>query len=303
MLHILLFILKIIGIILLAILILALLLLFFPVFYKLEGRKEKNEQYIKLRGGWLFHIIHFYFLYDEDIDYGIRIFGIKIKGKKDGEDTQIKSDESNKEETKENDYFIFEKTNDDKDSNQRISAIKKIVEQDEDGGSEENRSDEEKHSFFKEKPEKIKKILFQCKELFVRIVNRIKGIVKNIQDKYDSFQEFVLFLKSEETKTAYNYVKEKIIKLIRHIKPRRIRGQVAFGFDCPDKTGQTLGIIGMICGAANINLKDFKIDPDFENKRFEGEFVAKGYFLMGITGLYILQMYMKKEVKEIIDKF
>lgn len=287
MLHILLLILKIIGIVLLAILVVALLLLFLPVSYKLEGRKDENVQYIKLRGGWLFHIIHFSFTYDEDIDYGIRIFGFKIIGKK----------EEQQDETEEKNYSANESINDYNSTEPRNDEIQKIIEQDEE------RASDDKQTFPREKVERLKKLLFQCKALFVRIVNKIKDILKNIQDTYHSFQEVMLFLKSEETKTAYNYVKEKIIKLIRHMKPRRIRGQVAFGYDSPDKTGQTLGMIGMVCSAAKINLKHFNIIPDFENKRFEGKFLAKGYFLVGVAGLYLLQMYMKKEVREILDRF
>ena len=78
MLHILLILLKIIGIILLASLALVALLFILPASYKIEGIKNKEQSYLRIHGGWLFHLLHFNMEYSEELKYSLRILGFKI---------------------------------------------------------------------------------------------------------------------------------------------------------------------------------------------------------------------------------
>ena len=50
-------------------------------------------------------------------------------------------------------------------------------------------------------------------------------------------------------------------------------------------------------------MDNFQIEPDFENKKFNGIIKAWGHFSIGVVGVYILQIYMKDEVHAVIDKF
>ena len=82
MVHILLLILKIIGIIVLSILGLALLILFFPITYvgKANGNIEEKKITGNIRAGWLFHLLHCrLWIENTEIHYNIRLLGIKIK--------------------------------------------------------------------------------------------------------------------------------------------------------------------------------------------------------------------------------
>ena len=79
MIHILLLILKIIGIVLLAVIFLVLLLLFYPVTYKMKGVVHKNDYQIKISARWLFQIIHFKLSADnEGWQFFLKAFGISI---------------------------------------------------------------------------------------------------------------------------------------------------------------------------------------------------------------------------------
>ena len=83
MVHILLLILKIIGIILLALITILLLALFWPVSYSVSGSYNKENYSINVRLGWLFHLLHFRYGYSGDNEVmAIRIFGIPINLKK-----------------------------------------------------------------------------------------------------------------------------------------------------------------------------------------------------------------------------
>ena len=49
----------------------------------------------------------------------------------------------------------------------------------------------------------------------------------------------------EETKAALSKVKKIIFRILRHIKPVKLKGEVYFGFDDPAATGYALG--GLAC--------------------------------------------------------
>ena len=96
MVHILLLILKIIGIIVLSILGLALLILFFPITYvgKVNGNIEEKKITGNIRAGWLFHLLHCrLWIENTEIHYNIRLLGIKIKSSETKEKRKNQSEE------------------------------------------------------------------------------------------------------------------------------------------------------------------------------------------------------------------
>ena len=80
--------LKIIGITILAILalilVLAAIILFVPIRYKIAGNMEKDgDPYARAGVSFLLHILSGSFVYDKDVSYSVRLFGIKLYPKKD----------------------------------------------------------------------------------------------------------------------------------------------------------------------------------------------------------------------------
>ena len=63
-----------------------------------------------------------------------------------------------------------------------------------------------------------------------------------------------------------------------------------------------LGVIAVVCTALKLNMDNFQIEPDFENKKFNGIIKAWGHFSIGVVGV-ISYIYMKDEVHAVIDKF
>ena len=65
--------------------------------------------------------------------------------------------------------------------------------------------------------------------------------------QFHKIKEMKNFISANTTKEAYRYGKRMIIKLLRHIFPRRIKAELHFGFEQPDATGKMLGYMGMRC--------------------------------------------------------
>ena len=78
--------------------------------------------------------------------------------------------------------------------------------------------------------------------------------------------------------------------LFQHIRPRKIKGNIRFGFENPANTGEVLGILGIIYPVLPRKLT---IIPDFNQSVLEGSLEARGrvygifflirYFLYGIS--------------------
>ncbi|MEI3323038.1 MAG: DUF2953 domain-containing protein [Eubacterium sp.] len=330
MLHILLILLKIIGIILLASLALVALLFILPASYKIEGIKNKEQSYLRIHGGWLFHLLHFNMEYSEELKYSLRILGFKIYS----DDNDENADDSY--ETFENDEK-YEKRGRTEDNDKNMNSVesddfikagqefkgdniegkalansqknldKENVDERQSYINKEESSTDEENSALDYKVKQLidffKNIWFKCRKLFGKIKHKVRSTKHKFKNNQKKFKYLIEYLKSEEVKTAYNYIKSKTKQIVKLLKPKKIRGKLEFGFDSPDKTGKMLGVIAVVCTALKLNMDNFQIEPDFENKKFNGIIRAWGHFSIGVVGVYILQIYMKDEVHDVIDKF
>lgn len=96
-----------------------------------------------------------------------------------------------------------------------------------------------------------------------------------------------------------DFTKKSIIKILRHVLPRKMRGYIHFGFDDPAVTGLVTGTAAMFYPKYR---KTFTLEPDFHQTCFEADCSGRGrihpgFFLyIGITAL------MYKDVRNLIKK-
>lgn len=341
MVHILLLILKIIGIIVLSILGLALLILLFPITYvgKVNGNIEEKKITGNIRAGWLFHLLHCrLWIENTEIHYNIRLLGIKIKSseakeKKKKEKRKNQSEEQspkNEEEksqdelkedsVKETDIKQIgtsenEKEQEIQNSNLEETDVKNqnnenIKSEDSKNTTETNNRKKEKKSFITRMQISFKKLKQRIKKIVENIKDKIHNIKENAKNKKNSIDEIInqiktvkQFITSKTTKEAYAYGKKMVLKLLKHLAPNRIKGNLYMGFEESYLTGEALGALGMIYGIFNINPKRFKVYPDFENKVFKGDIIFKGHIYLGVVIIYCLKFYFNENIKRIIKKF
>lgn len=287
MVHILLLILKIIGIILLSILMLALIILVYPITYvgKMSGQLENKEIQAKVRFGWLFNLIYAaLWLEDREIKYSLRVLGIPIiSWKKKDRTADIEKDKIDIEAEKD--------LKSDNNTKKQIFYEKlKITTKN-----------------LKQKIDNICEIVKDKKETTKEKIKRLCGIIKNKQQNtksvFQKIKEINEFIKKNSTKEAYRYGKKLVVGLLRYLSPNRVKGSVKFGFEEPHMTGECLGYIGMAYGMFNINPKKMEVLPDFEQKILEGKITFKGHFCLGIVLIYCLKFYFNKNINHIIKRF
>ena len=279
-------ILKIIGIIILVLLgillTLLLLVLFFPLSYRLSASYNEDVK-ARAKVHWLFHLVSVTLDYGEGVKTCIlRLFGIPImdffnpkpkkekkqkkSGKKESEkaETSVATESIQQEVTLENFESVAEgMASDDEDG--EVAADKISDETNEiptETDETESEDEEEKLSLW----QKIKKTLDT-------IVQKIKDLIQKGVDMKEKIDQWVEILQRERTKVALVKVKDQVIKLLKHILPRKWNAYVEMGFDDPATTGKILGYYWMFIGLYG---NHFVCVPNFEEKVLTAYVDAKG---------------------------
>ncbi len=80
-------------------------------------------------------------------------------------------------------------------------------------------------------------------------------------------------LRKDSSKEACRDLKNYLMRLFQKIRPRRLSGEIVFGFDDPADTGQVLGVLALFLPAYKDTLH---IVPDFEREIFLAEGEGEG---------------------------
>jgi hypothetical protein len=95
-------------------------------------------------------------------------------------------------------------------------------------------------------------------------------------------------------------LKRQGFRLVRHVFPRRLHGEIRFGFDDPYTTGQILTWISPFYGlyAGKINLI-----PVFEEKTLDGKISLKGRIRLGTILVLIVRVLLNKNFRRLFREF
>ncbi len=307
------------------------LVLFVPVRYKVAGRYYEDEKTVKLRLSWLLHIVSFRVESDgREVSYILRIFGVKVfPGKsKNKQKRKVKPKSENKTKPRKNSKTNVEneieevsnkkyslkvaETEPDIEISQNkektkhdieISGNKKQIKQDiildenKKNNGQKNK-DNRKKSLWKDFISKLKRLMqFPKKvaDLFRKLSYAVKKIfvaVRSGTEKAVLVKEFVF---GEECLGFVCVVRDNVLHLWRHIKPKLLKIDMTIGFDDPAVTGQVLGIIAAFCGAAGIMPC---VTPDFEKRVFESDIEIKGRVTVFVLLKILIKVYFCEELKE-----
>lgn len=297
MLHIILLILKILGLILLVILglLLAVLLavLFVPVRYHGSG-----SYYGKVRGSagisWLLHILSIRLRYDEDLTMTVRLFGFRImKPKKldqeleEAEDIMVHAMER----------IEPEPLKDAKEAKDKIQEeIQKRPEMFE-SIEDEDEEKTKKPLFFTSLLERVKKRILRFFTKLKFFFRRVCDTLKTVKEKKD---EIFSWISSKENQKTVKLFLRQGKKLIRHVLPVKGKGSITFGFDDPYLTGQVLMYSSVIYPFFH---KHLNLYPMFDQTIFQAEGTFRGRIRIGTALLIGLRMLMDKNFRMMLRKW
>lgn len=317
MLHILLFFLKILLFILLGALAIVLLgvliILFAPITYKVDARYEKKADVIAVIR-FLMISLHVRYNQDEkELKQNIRIFGIRL-GKKKTEEVERKLSDT---EMKEQNILEIDDTFEDnaeaveddfEDVTEFVEDTSKVLENEEYDlwdNDIENKNKYESVDLAEDKKitvrikKTIKSIISFIKKIYTFTSNHTPDkIIDNIDEKIEKIKKKINRIKKfwnlECTVKTRRYLKKYMVSIFKHIRPRKLKGYVHYGFDEPYKTGQVTGYLSLM---PFVYHKRFSLEPDFYNKVLEGHIYMRGHIQIGYILRIVLNINLWRTIK------
>lgn len=317
MLHVLLIILRIAGIVLALALCLIVIVLAVPIRYSFQMEKREKESIQgRVKVTWFFALIYVKISYIESVfDYRVKIAGYQILGnqesflkKKEEKQKQKQEKQKRKEERK-----VKEKEKEELSQNEP-AMTKDIPEQKEQLVVQSLPQTVESSEQADTKIDAVS----DGKKISANRTSRAKpasehkkkktGFIKTIKKKISTFNKKAVSLKEKAVSIRNLYeeyhggellclAKNSIIRIARHILPRKLRGNIRFGFEDPATTGIVTGLAAILYSKYQ---KCFQMQPDFQESCFETDCKGRGRIHPGFFLILILQLLLNQDVRKCI---
>lgn len=328
MLHIILVLLKIIGILLGTllglILLAAVLVLCVPVQYRVSFCKNNEKLGGSAAVSWLFHIISVKVCYDKEkgMEQDFCLFGISLlkllekrkkkraeaagKSKKRINTEEEKLSHSKKQSVHQINSDAFDET--EHTPKQERQHDKKTDSEQTEQPLQAAQDAAVPHDTLWEKAERlilriihaISRVLRGIISIPLRVLHAVSNFWLTVRDICGKIRQWRSFLNSPEFKAARKAVLKNGRKLLRHVLPKQIRGSVHFGFDDPSFTGQVLAAISL---AYPVLPRKLTVIPDFNGQILEADVSARGRIYGIVLVKLAVQTYFQSRVKEIIKQY
>ena len=319
MIHILLVILKIIGIVLLVILglLLGILLavLFIPVRYKAEGSYH-GQLLLSVCATWFFHILAFRAVYEgEGLVCSLKVLGFRLwhnrekdpaRDLEDGLETILGDEEQSLYEELQQDEEHYRKSQEEQAHGSQLlgerageqDANRKDSREEEDGtGPESDKKGPGIMGKIKGFPgrisQSIRHILEKLKFSFAKICDKLKGIREFVQEKK-------MWLEDEKNQASLKLLYRQIKRLLVHLWPRKGRCTVTFGFDDPYTTGQVLQAASLIYPFYH---RQLFLYPVFDEKILDAEGSLRGRIRLSVILWLVLQVLFDGHTRRMLKGF
>ena len=132
-----------------------------------------------------------------------------------------------------------------------------------------------------------------------RIQKRFKAIRGRLRELAERKDQVLAFLKDEENRKTFRLAKRQLARVFRHIRPRRFRGQITFGFDDPYRTGQALSAAALLCPLYKNSLQ---LTPVFDRAVLEGEFSLRGRVRAAVLVSAALRLLMDRNFRKLLKR-
>lgn len=295
MMSVILFILKLIGIILLAlfglILILVIFVVFVPVRYQVSGQIE-DETLIHAKVSWLLHAISFHADYQEgEFVSGLYILGFRMKaGKKSTlEDEADKIDDAFTESEK---GECLDVGTDEPHANTPMAVTV----------DSEHMQNEYQHN------SPLRQIWARMRAFFLSIQSRIRRFFEllhrikiGISASLKNISSLKAIITNEANQIALSAVLAELKYLLEHFRFRKLITDIRFSAGDPAVTGQALGVL---CMFPFLYQYQVNIIPDFESEEsyVKGMFRIKGRVRVLHLLVSLIHLWKKREVRILAKK-
>lgn len=328
MLHIIIFILKIIGILLLVILGLILLLvssvLFVPITYKVRAERKDGVIQVQAVAGWMFRLLSVHYrLHTSQEPMQLlqgRILGIPVwkplEPKKEKPKKAEKKSKEKQSKPKQMEAKQLEQKAEVKSSDKAKERLKKdltpgtavaTIPQPEPEVSRQEQPQDKKAQTKPPRQSILKKLLYAIRRIYGKITAIGRGLFSLVvkllhmpEKASETIGTLTDFWNLEENVKARESIWRELKFLWKHSRPRKADLTLHFGFEDPSWTGQCMGVLSIlnVWYPGRIFLK-----PEFEQEIFEGTLYIKGHMMLAVPLLSIFRLWRDENVMNMYRRF
>ncbi len=132
---------------------------------------------------------------------------------------------------------------------------------------------------------------------------RISRAGAKIRSALEKKDQIMAFLRDEENRRTFRLVKKQLVKVVCHVMPVRLEGEVTFGFDDPYRTGQLLSAAALLYPVYRDRIR---VTPVFDREVLEGELKLEGRIrlavLLGAAVRLGMDRNFRKLVRRLMDR-
>ena len=143
----------------------------------------------------------------------------------------------------------------------------------------------------------IENFIQQIKEKWYNAIRKCRDIKRKVRYYTKLIKHYWRLLHHPSVKPAFQMLKKIVIRVLKHVKPRKARIYIHYGADNPADTGKAVAIYSMIYPYFP---KQIKLDADFNNKVLEGNGYIKGRFHVIVFALCAIRAYLNKHIRKLI---
>lgn len=300
-------ILSILGILLLILLgialVVILLVLFFPVCYKMSGKKNAEEMQFAAKIKWLFGLVRVSYSYPvpgkllaKVLFFTVYDSSEKKKISAPGEDTHAAPERDITVEARET-----SRTSEPSDASETSGQT--LLSHDSDIAKTDPATDTEASADAKISAEENTPGPQQETSTFGKIAGffeKIRYTIRKICDKIKYILQNISFYRElwndPDTKGLLQHAGKRIGHILKRLRPRKLKVNARIGTGSPDTTGYLYGIYGMILPKLG---KGVCITPDFEEAILEGDFKASGHFTVACVLFHSARLLLDKRLQQL----
>lgn len=327
MLHILLLILKIIGIVILCLLGVLILgiacALFVPVRYRVEAVRKEGEGeppvILRVKVTWLFHFINVILRFDGSLFVRARLMIITLfrlpkkerrikrkkritknstepgKAAKNGESQETADKNAGKEQDEDEKTIAEER----KSTPQTEEPEETKARPDESTEAAEEEAPLEKPTFLDKMraiPEILRGIFLKIKGLFENIQYTIRKFCDKIKSVSNTMEYYRSVIEGESFRRSFALCKGELLRIGKSLKPQKFQAQLVIGMEDPAATGQILAYCGMLYPVLGGHVD---VAGDFEQKRLEGHVFVKGKIRLFTFLRVAVRVYFNRDIRKL----
>lgn len=147
--------------------------------------------------------------------------------------------------------------------------------------------------------DKISELMARILDFFANLAENMNKVIKKRDMILQKITGVRSLLEKPYTKKVLKDGKVLLKKMWKHVRPRKLQGSIHFGLEDPATTGQLLGVVGMLYP---VYRNHFVIAPDFEQQIFEGKIYAKGRVQIGRMTFLALRFMLTRDFFKTVQR-